>query len=869
MNHSLKNPVRIIMPMVFNTDIDEVVLEGGANGMVSVEYHIIGTNVDISIDENGGSIKSGFNFNSQNNATESGAAVDSVTAIAGLFEEFMFRQDPTVGNDNPRFYSRVDNFNKWKEYISKDRFEIANLGTDDLLGKTPVYTNPNSIRIMNTRNAFLGPSVVDKLPLRRVGLHMVSDCIFGTPLALAAIQNNSAIESSIENQFSNNLKEFFNQTDQIEDILNTYNGCQTTSLYWGEGSNTQEQELYNAHLFSTWKIESNQHKVMKYIFDQLRIQVPERFTSSHYNLHSNNNRNWNVDANNQPTGSGQYNPLTQYENFPFVENDTIVMFMRPKVDKLFKISFGHLNNFMGSTNNDSGHSLLSINGKIDTNGNPMTSKVIPDTNDDDGMLLAIELRVNQHSHLARTINVVTKFFDDKVIDFYTKLCAHNKNNVSTVEFNALFNTKNTTVNDFNEVNICAEGSVCEKQTQLENVYQNALQNYNDTKSLPESNTKNILLHQRIVYAREAFLNTTIKNSHLNKLLEDYYAAAEIHIKAVTTRAVHLVTAVETLNSNIIATVSSAKRAKEEALAKYNEKDSEHSNAKSAFITTDQEHADAVLIYDELLTRYNTSNATKAELDEAETNLQNANIAKTNANTFLANAKANRLLAAYVLKIASNAVTAAVAASDQSSKTGIDENNALNLANIAKDAYNNITSITLDDNIATSASNDYNTAFAEFTNLGVSLDTATTALAAVLVASQVTELPTEPINESTDEAKELLIKNAEIEVINYLFELELKLNNTSTIQMAYDEVSGNPIPDDVASFTALKESLERLLNSINSLNNFETNIIERLAIDNAAMTVHHRIVTVTAELLEQEAREAEVVITAMLAYMEAE
>jgi len=405
------------MPLVLDTVIDQIVLEGGEAATINVEYHLIGGHTSTE-DTSPNYNSDGFNFNSSR----------------GLFSSFKFRQDPRVNNagegldddsgegtgessgdanDIPLFNAYVDAENKWLNYVQDDRFHFRSVASGNANSET------RGIGITCTRNAFLGVLATEtqKVSLGRAGLHMVSDAIFSTPLALAGIANDNAIEREIERDFCTNLQAFFN--DPTRDTITNYSN--------GEGSAGEGEGLPDRN-FEHFKTTEKQHKVMKYVFDQLRTQAPERFTQAHYNDHSTgNSRNYWVNGEGAQSGTGQYDPLSRYEHFPFLNGDKFVMFMRPKISNMDAISFGNNNYFAGGEGelvtignstalgelNGEGNigdanaqpsyysnaaQYLVVNETADTSSAKTTGGTLPKTDDSDGLLMAIELNVNQSTY---------------------------------------------------------------------------------------------------------------------------------------------------------------------------------------------------------------------------------------------------------------------------------------------------------------------------------------------------------------------------------------------------------------------------------------------------------------------------------------
>jgi hypothetical protein len=402
---------------VIDTVIDQIVLEGGEAATINVEYHLIGGNSSAE-DSSANNNSDGFNFNDSR----------------GLFTSFKFRQDPRVNNageglnddngegtgegsgdanDIPLFNAKVDTGNKWLNYVQDDRFHFRSVA-----GGNNANTETRGIGITCTRNAFLGVLATEsqKVSLGRAGLHMVSDAIFSTPLALAGIANDNAIEREIERDFCTNLQAFFNNSNDRATTSNYSNG--------GEG-------LADA-TFEHFIVDGKQHKVMKYVFDQLRTQAPERFTQAHYNDHSNGRDYW-VNGEGAASGSGQYDPLSRYEHFPFLEGDKFVMFMRPTISNIESVSFGNNNYFAGgegelvtignstalgaldSTENigtgniapsyyTNAQQYLAVTDTVNTSTSQTTGGTLPKDGDNDGLLMAIELIVNQ--------DTVTDVLDD-------------------------------------------------------------------------------------------------------------------------------------------------------------------------------------------------------------------------------------------------------------------------------------------------------------------------------------------------------------------------------------------------------------------------------------------------------------------------
>lgn len=397
------------MPLVIDTEISSIVLEGGTEATINVEYHIIGDHTSTEAGDGYATDTEGFNFN----------------WTRGLFSSFKFRQDPRVSNagegvgefdldesvyDIPLFDARVGTEDEWLDYVQDDRFYFRSVA-----GSTNANPETRGIGITNSRNAFLGilATNTQKVSLGRAGLHMVSDAIFATPLALAGINNDNAVEREVERDFCDNLKNFFNLASR-----------DTTSNYTN-GEGTAEGGIDDL-LFEHFTVDNQQHKVMKYVYDQLRTQAPERFTQLHYNEYATpGERTFNVDGEGVATGSGQYDPFSQYEHFPFMKDDSFVMFMRPKIANINNITFGNDSTFAGGESNlvtigGSGNDALDGEGNIgdnsdqpsyytnadqylvgltnvDTTTGATTGGSLPQSSDNDGLLMAIELNINAHT----------------------------------------------------------------------------------------------------------------------------------------------------------------------------------------------------------------------------------------------------------------------------------------------------------------------------------------------------------------------------------------------------------------------------------------------------------------------------------------
>ena len=304
------SPVRIVMPIVFDTNIGQVQLEGTGTAAMTVEYHILGEQLPGEDDS------TGFNFNKSR----------------GFFKHFLFRQNAieTDGENDSSFLARIGpavgtagviskGVETWASYLGEERFKFAPPSVGDAAKLEVVITNTRNGMLGDLTKIGGGGNDGRFVSMGRAGVHMVSDCIFGTPLALAALANEHDIATQIETSFSTALDEFFagNPADQDN---------------WMQNPDSTTPETYQRY-----NENSGQHKAMSYVYDQLRAQAPERFNQTWVNNHSDNTRTYTDVLQNDP---GKYDPFDAYEAFPFDAGDNFVMFMRPRVTNMENLGFG-------------------------------------------------------------------------------------------------------------------------------------------------------------------------------------------------------------------------------------------------------------------------------------------------------------------------------------------------------------------------------------------------------------------------------------------------------------------------------------------------------------------------------------------------
>lgn len=380
---------------MITTDVGTIQLEGERVAELTCEYHLKYKEHTSKQDT------SGFNLDYSGNR--------------GIFKKLWFRQ-----NSSYEYQTLDQSGSDSSGVLFKTQMDSANLlalleDRNYFFHNTSSDVDSNNGILRNTRNAFITKDLKTEddsgnISFGTAGLHVVSDAIFGTPMATAAIENDAKIEKTINTEYAKDLAKFLDCSENLHNL----NGAQvvtTSNNYFADACGTTH--------FEHWDSESSQHLALSYLYQQIVASNPERFLQTYWRDGSGANNGTNSIDQRDTSGNKQFDTLMHWEDIPLERGDTIVMFMRPQIEDMTKIKYvgdsfildsNKSSNLFGdvSSNNDysgseglvdttvynNARQYLVIHDDMSSNNTP-SSIINPSQNDTDGLIMAIEFTVTQ------------------------------------------------------------------------------------------------------------------------------------------------------------------------------------------------------------------------------------------------------------------------------------------------------------------------------------------------------------------------------------------------------------------------------------------------------------------------------------------